>query len=207
MKKRIPLIIIICIVGAAVIFGAILFKNRSTPKTTRGESEISPTQTPSKELSTWEDPAGFSFQYPKGEITIDKHDEDMDNYAHLEFKEGTLSGKLFIWAKDTDATDIGTWVTLDKTRAKASTLDTTLGGLPGKKIIMPEPQKKLIVGTVTDQIIFTVELDAVGDPFWQPVFDEIVKSFQFTNDGSQGGESQASGEEYYGSVDEEEVLE
>ena len=52
---------------------------------------------PQGKLLSWDDPAGFTFQYAEG-LTVNKHDEDKDNYAHLEITNASQPGKLIVWA-------------------------------------------------------------------------------------------------------------
>jgi len=163
------------------------------------------------ELATWTDSAGFTFRY-YAELAVDTHTEDEKNYAHLEFKSTTHSGSLLVWAKDTSAVDVSSWVNTDSALKDAPNLDTTLGGLPAKKIILSGPVKNRIVGAVTDGILFTVESTSSADPYWQNMYDTVVRTFVFTDqsgkkinttrdDGSGNGESSEI------QADEEETIE
>ena len=53
--------------------------------------------------------AGFSFSYPEG-LTVDKHDEDQENYAHIEMTLKDTLGNVIVWAKDAPASDLAAWI-------------------------------------------------------------------------------------------------
>ncbi len=191
MKKPIVIVLVIGILCLGVVTVFLLRKQKpqTKPVTQTQNQEV-------VELALWEDQAGFSFKYPKA-VSFDKHDEDEENYAHIEFTSATYSGRLIVWAKDT------TYATLDAWVANAPSIDTTLGGLPAKKIIISTPSKKVIVGTISDQIFFTIEAEPTeGDSYWTDVSNTIASSFAFTPTDTTN--SSASEEASY---DEEEVVE
>ncbi len=181
--------------------GYVLYQKQHAPTVTPAQVVSTPSpQAP--QLTTWNDPAGFSFQYPK-ELSLNKHDEDDQNYAHLEFTSKDNPGNLIVWAKDTTAQDVAGWVKSDKRFSGVNIIDTTLGGQPAKKILISTPQKMLITGTVDENIVFTVESTIDEEGYWSKVHDTITSTFTFTpeqnaNAGSSTGSDQA--------VDEEEVL-
>jgi len=206
MKKSV--VIAGIIFGTALLIGiGVWVRNTLGKKSIPKEvSQLSEAKVP--ELATWEDQAGFSFQYPK-DVLINKHDEDLENYAHIEFTSATHSGRLIVWAKDTTYGDIAAWAAGDKTLANASIIDTTLGGKKAKKISISEPSKKLITGTIEDQILFTIETEPQsGDPFWTDTYATIVQSYAFTPLASDNSSvNQPVTNDVSNAVDEEEVLE
>jgi hypothetical protein len=203
MKKRIIIICAISILCVGIVFAFILWKQKTA--TTPPELVATPTSVP-QELVLWEDQAGFSFSHPK-ELLFDKHDEDQDNYAHIEFTSATHSGRLIVWAKDTTYTDVSSWVTKDKELQDSASVDTTLGGEPAKKILITTPSKKSIIGAISDQILFTIEAEPTeGDSYWTTVSDTILSSFVFTPLDTSDTDTAAS-EDAGPAVDEEEVVE
>lgn len=181
---------------------------------------------PSKvSLKTWDDPAGFTFQYPEG-LTTNTHEEDNENYAHVELSDSNHKGNIIVWVKDAPKNKKGNvvttaveWIESDARFNSASILDTTLGGKSAKKILLRIPQKMVIVGILNDGLLFTIEGDLVDTDYWTPLHAGIADSFQFTTprDGQTmsqpaagkstqtvGAEPESGGEE---AVDEEEILE
>ena len=190
------------IIIAAIVFalggvGFVYFFQKKSTVITPGES-VAPTQTPAIELTTWTDEAGFSFQYPK-DLSVNKHEEDPDNYAHVELTSKDHLGSIIVWVSDLPpgVTTLDSWI--KKKYSGATVIDTTLGGEPAKKILISTPSAKLIVGAVSDGLLFYVEGTLTDKPYWQTVEDAIVKSFAFTPDPSASS-GQAE------SVDEEEVV-
>jgi len=80
-------------------------------------------------LEQWTDPAQFTFQYPKA-VTLNPHEEDKINYAHVELTADRHPGRIIFWVKDTAAATLDDWVKKEK---QTAAIDTTLGGLPAKK--------------------------------------------------------------------------
>lgn len=180
--------------------GFYLYKTKTTVQiiTPGGDKVIALTTgvTPAVPLTTWTDDAGFSFQYPK-DLSVNKHTEDNDNYAHVELTSQEHPGKIIVWVKDlpSGVTDLPSWVASNPAYSSASVIDTTLGGQPAKKILVTAPVKMLTVGTISDSLLFDVEGTLTDNVYWQGVENTIVGSFTFTSDTS----TQASGQGAAGS--------
>ncbi len=205
MKKPTVVVSIILILLSGVV--AFIFRSKWIPS--KNQSSVIPTVTETKkELVVWEDPAGFSFQYPK-ELQVNKHDEDVENYAHIEFTSPTHPGTIIVWAKDTIYQTVASWIKGDKTIASGTSVDTTLGGKEAKKISLLGPPKKLIVGAIDEEILFTIEAEPTDSVFWEDVYQGMIQTFTFTPlEGSTVESSEPAGEDAgsYG-YDEEETLE
>lgn len=161
-------------------------------------------------LLTWTDSNGFTFQYPEG-LAVNKHDEDTENYAHLEFTHPQHPGKLIVWGKDPakGVTDVATWVNNEKRFTGASVLDTEFGEQAGKKVMIRGINRTLVVGTVYDGIVWTVEATLEDAPFWSDVHAVIANSFRFVpvqDSGSTASSEPAPGVDDM-IVDEEEIVE
>lgn len=205
MKKPIvigSIVLAVCIIGA----GVFVFRT----KFTRTVSNTVPTVTASpKEMLVWEDPAGFSFKYPS-DLTVNKHDEDTKNYAHVELASTGRTGNIIIWAKDTTYPTVTEWIKEDATVSAAPSVDTTLGGKEAKKISLVQSAsggKKLITGAIDEDVLVTVEGDMQTDEaYWTDIYTGIVQTFTFAAPNTDTG---ASGQTYEdaGQFDEEEVLE
>lgn len=158
-----------------------------SPTTT---TAVAATPTPKQfDLTTWNDEAGFSFQYPK-ELSVNKHEEDPNNYAHVELTNPNHPGKIIVWASDATKSwppDGGT------------VIDTTLAGLPAKKVLVTTPFKTLSIGTISDGLLFNVEATLTDSEYWIRVQDTIVGSFAFTDNSPDAAAQQPS-------ADEEEVV-
>jgi len=202
MKSKVLFIGIL--VGIVLIAGlGYFFLVRKSDNTTASpvSQELTATTVPEKFL-TWNDQAGFTFQYPEG-LQIDKHEEDKENYAHLDFSNSGNPGGILIMASDTKYKNVDEWVKADKTLSGGLVVDTTLGGKPAKKISFAD-SGKIIIGAIDMQILFTFQMTDTGT-YWKPVFDKIISSYEFvypTSVPSAGGSS--SGGEI---IEEEEIIE
>jgi hypothetical protein len=202
MKK--PLIILL---GALVLggIGAATYLLVSPSKSEAPKEVVTQTTAQKSRLLSWDDPAGFTFSYPEG-VSVNKHDEDQQNYAHIEMTHAEHKGGLVIWAKDLPAgvTDTASWLKKDATLSAAVALDTTLGDVPAKKILLSTPNKRMVVGTVTDGLLFYVESDLFDEAYWQAAINTVTGSFAFKpTDTPAQAASQPSDDEQ---VDEEEIL-
>ena len=205
MKKP---IVIGSIVFAGCVILAVLFVFRTKFVTKTSEQTVIPTATVApKESSLWEDPAGFSFKYPS-DMTVNKHDEDTKNYAHVELTSTGHSGNIIIWVKDTAYQTIAAWVKGDSTVRTAPSVDTSLGGKEAKKIIVSGTSKKMITGAIDVDVLVTVEADMQTDEsYWTDVYTGIIQTFAFTDTGTTSDTGADTGIDYSSQADEEEVLE
>jgi hypothetical protein len=199
MKKLWILTGILVVVGVAA-GGVFLYSVKKANVSAPGET-VAATPTPVVEMKTWDDPAGFSFQYPK-DVSVNNHEDDNDNYAHIEFTSATHSGRIIVWASDLPkgVTTLDSWV--KKLYSTGTSIDTTLGGVAAKKILVSTPSAKFVVGTISDSLLFYIDGTLTDKAYWQTVEDGIVKTFAFTIDTSSAASDQSSGD----AVDEEEVV-
>lgn len=197
--KKIGLPILIGFIIGGILSGGYLWwvRNRSVP----AKHLAVPTPTPAQ-LLTWNDPNGFSFRYPEG-LVLNKHDEDKENYAHLEFTHPDHAGNLIMWGKDParGVTDAAGWVKNEKRFTGASVLDTEMDGQKAAKVMVEGITRILVSGTVYDGIVWSVEATLEDTDFWTKVHTTISDSFVFApvKEPAPVVEMQA--------VDEEEVVE
>jgi hypothetical protein len=210
MNKKMFISVLVVGILASSGFGFYKWKTTATHAslTSVGESEkIVPTE--EMELMLWTDQAGFSFNYPK-DVKYDIHEEDLENYAHIEFTHPDHPGTIIVWAKDTTASDITTWIKKDKVFSQGTMFDTEFAGLSGKKVLLTTPKKKTITAVIDEAIVFYVEGEFDQSEYWSKTYEHITSSFAFIS-GATGSQEGASGTSSDGSeelmVDEEEVLE
>jgi len=133
MKKLWIVTGVIVVLGVAAA-GVLFFSQKNTKVLSPGGVFIpTPTAVPEVTLTTWTDPAGFSFQYPK-DLSVNTHEDDNVNYAHVELTSATHSGSIIVWASDVSSA----WPPKGGT-----SIDTTLGGVVAEKILISTPSAKL----------------------------------------------------------------
>lgn len=174
MNKRLVTIIggvVVLLVIAGAVF---IFQLKKAPSVISPVGELE--KEPEVKLATWEDPAGFSFSYPQ-DLEIDSHEEDRQNYAHLELTSADREGKILIWVKDTNYSTIDAWVK-GEAGEKEQIFDTELSGEPAKKVAYSEPGK-LVTATIDVDALVLVEMFPDEEGYWQGVYDQVLTSFTF----------------------------
>lgn len=173
-RKLIYIILAVTIVLASAVL--IFFLKLRSNALTSPVTSIQPTPIVQEETETWTDPAQFSFQYPKV-LTLNPHNEDEENYAHVELTSATHSGNLIIWVKDTKAADIEKWVTGEKLK---NAIDTTLDGVPAKKILAATDSNIVTISAIQTGYLYQVEVNLAEPDFWNQTLEKVLSSFRFT---------------------------
>lgn len=182
------------IIGLLALLGGIFFVRAK--KFGPLVSPVGQEEEESVSLLTWEDQAGFSFLYPD-KLEIDPHEDDEENYAHLELISSDHPGRIFIFVKETTHQEIDDWAAKEISPG-AQVLDTQLGGEPAKKVAYSDPEKLVVVAIDVDALVL-LELEPDEEGFWQEIFDQILTSFAFIPiEGEEtapaGGESAPAGD-------------
>jgi len=183
--KQKKLVIILAGVGIFLLLGlgGFFLYRRSTASIL--DPGVGGTEAPVKvEVKQWQDPAGFSFEYP-GNLIIDPHEEDEENYAHLELTSTEYPGRILIWMKDTTFKTISDWVK-GGLEEGVQVLDTELSGEPAKKAAFTDPER-LIVAAIDVDVLVLIEMEPGGEDEsreasikgWQTINDQILSSFEF----------------------------
>lgn len=181
MKKGIILGLIVGVVVLMVIFTVVASKRKDNGQKENSTVTMQPTREPVV-MATWKDVVGFTFQYPQG-MTIDKHDEDKENYAHVELIDASHPGNVIVWLKDLPkiknktVTDVSQWVENEPLFTGGTMLDTKLGDANGKKILVTSPERKVYVAVLYDDLLYLIEATSGTDGYWQEVFDAVTRSF------------------------------
>jgi hypothetical protein len=179
MKRKIGVIFLLSAIFVGIVFGSAwwLGRKNSTNKQATMMPVISPTPARAVE-KIWDDPAGFTFRYDEN-LAIDKHDEDKENYAHLELTHPAHPGSIIVWVTDTTAQDSDSWVKTEKTFTGANIIDTTLGDQPAKKVVVPGVEKKIVTGSIYDGLLWYAEGLLGTDPYWTDQYALLLDSWVF----------------------------
>lgn len=178
MNRKIAVIIIAVsfILVTLVLVFYLQFKSMFT--TVSPVAKVTPTLVV-EEMTTWDDPAEFSFQYPKS-LALNSHNEDQINFAHVELTSATHAGSLVVWVKDTNEANLESWAKKEKL---SGAIDTTLGGEPAKKELINPPSdrlvSKLIVSTLRNGYLYQIDVSLDDADFWNKTFDTVSTTFKF----------------------------
>lgn len=180
MNKKIIVIVsgifLILILGGGGIYLYINQKQNEMREPTPGA--VSPPKLSTKD---WKDPLGFTLPYADF-LTLDPHDEDKENYAHIELTASPSSGRIILWAQDPPDGTIEEWITSQEGMENASILDTTWAGVSAKKVSVGGKNAKILTAAMYDDLLFFIELypdekgklteaynQILSDFVWQPV--------------------------------------
>ena len=206
-KKTILIILSIAVISGVIIGGGYYFwqtkKQVVSPVSRQASVSATPIQ---EELVVWEDPSEFFFSYPKG-LKLNPHDEDKINYAHIELTSDTYPGRIILWTKDSNETSLDNWAR--KNDAEGA-IDTTLGDESAIKILITDPNQKIITSALHNGYLYQVEGE-MGDDYWKKVYGNILTSYKFTTAKPAKNtefvdETSTSTEDFQTSYDEEEII-
>ncbi len=164
--------------------------------------DISPTPK-EEELISWIDQAEFSFQYPKS-LNLNPHEEDQENYAHVELTSDQKQGSIIVWVKDTDVETINDWV---KQKKIEGAIDTVLGGEPAKKILTSEDPSKIIISSLYGGYLYQIEVNLGESDFWHKVADIVASSFKFISEPKNNSHLQTGTQNYSNEPSEADYIE
>lgn len=192
---------------SAILVSAVLvfFLKFKSSTLTSPAATVQPTPIVYEEQETWKDPAQFSFQYPKT-LSLNPHNEDEDNYAHVELTSATHSGNLIIWVKDTNVDTIEKWIDQEKLK---NTIDTTLADVPAKKVLTTEETNTVTISAIQGGYLYQVEANLADADFWNQILEKVLLTFEFTPSETESRETPeaAIGGEQNVETLEEEVIE
>ncbi|HUW21621.1 MAG TPA: hypothetical protein VMW41_03030 [Candidatus Bathyarchaeia archaeon] len=188
LKKNLIILIIIIAVAGLVSVG--IFLSKKIFEKPGLVEPILPEELPQKAvtMSVWEDPAGFTFSYP-AEVKIDPHEEDEENYAHLDLTSPDYEGNIVIWVKDTKYRTIDSWLKDEGTDGQA--VDTELGGEPAKKVVYSNPEKIITAAIDVDALVL-IEMTPDLRGYWQDVYSKVLDTFVFIPIGQQNEGTKSS---------------
>jgi len=193
------IILVLLILAGGGIF---LYQNQNKPVEQVSVPQV--TQPASIVLAKeWKDPLGFSVNYPDF-MNLDPHDEDKENYAHLEFTATPSAGRIIIWAEDPPPGTINEWIASDPVLKDGSIIDTNWGSVAAKKIGVKGENPKIVTAVLYDDLLWEMELypDSAGK--FAPAYDAMVTNFKFypiPGSNVSGGSNSVSGGDNYNSDD------
>ena len=179
-SKKIALTLIILSFALVTLVLIFYLQYRSKFTAVSPLAQITPTPI-LEELSTWIDPADFSFRYPKS-LSLNPHDEDQNNYAHVELTSATYPGSLIVWVKDTTAETIDGWIKQNKI---SNAIDSELANISAKKVLTAGEINKITLTAVNNGYLYQIEVNTsdlsaqTDKDFWNKVFSQITSTFKF----------------------------
>ncbi len=170
------LLVIIAIV-AVVFIGIYVLTSKQSPLSSPSLNQITAPKkaAPSETFLEYEDPSGFTFSYPDN-ISITKSDtEDESTYADLQLSSKEVNGSLSFKIVDSKFKTLDEWVKSTTTTPQIPK-EAKLGNLKALEIKLSD---RLLLGALDQGILFTIEVPAVEETFWQKVYQKLLTDFSF----------------------------
>jgi len=177
-KNKAIIVCIIVVVATAIAAFYILNsgKTNSSFSSNTNQALVALEKQPSKTLKEYSDDAGFSFQYPLdvqvGKIEI----KDNITYSNLELTSNQAKGKILIKIADTQLKYIDGWFAKDG--LKGDIKEIKIGEILGGQL---QKGDKISAAAINQDILFTIEVDAKDQKYWQSVYGTILASFNFVS--------------------------
>ncbi|MFC1711417.1 hypothetical protein ACFLZ1_02395 [Patescibacteria group bacterium] len=180
LKKNKKLVLAVLLLIILVILGLVVFfvKGKSPKNLLNPEAgkNIKKEKFDIKWIS-WEDPAGFAFEYPF-EATVDAHLEDDIYYAFLDIEKPGKEGKITIIVDDSSFVNIDDWLEKDELVKNGSSLDTTIASMSAKKVSLRQG-KEITAFIDWDEVIYIIDFQSEDD-YLNQVYQHILSSFALT---------------------------
>ncbi|MCL5676085.1 MAG: hypothetical protein M1120_03080 [Patescibacteria group bacterium] len=208
LQKKV--IVAATIISAFFLIGYFLFGQKQKPvlKPLITSSEITPGPTVTVKMVNYEDPLGFTFSYPS-KFKVNIHPEDQINYADVELTNQDKTQNFKFVVSDTNYSDINTWALNDNSVKEGSSLDSKLGSLAAKKVYLSKTNK-IIIGTIWDKMLLTLEFTPADDKNLTASLNDILSSLNIPKSANYtSGSAETSSNNTSGSGDSgiEEVVE
>lgn len=183
-KFKIGLAILITLgIGAIAFWQLKLVNHKAKPE---AEINIKEVVLPLAKTLTYEDWAGFKFDYPESLKIEEVEIDDKTVYSSLELT-ATNGEKLNLRVADTEFKNIGEWQKeFEKKYLVTLVKDVLWEEMAARQLVYGAP-KRLMTMTINNGVIYS--LDSLKDEyeFWEKTQNLIVNSFMFT----QTAENQA----------------
>ncbi len=176
MKKKVVIALIVLVIAGLAGFS--LYKSQNKLLNPLGNKGNALIVVPSEPVSSWKDPMGFTFDYPKN-LSLNPHDEDKDNYAHVEITATGSAGSIVVWAKDSSYATLDDWVKKDKTVSSGNSIDTSWGDQKAKKVIITGDNPRVVTAVLYDDMLWLAEEFPDKGDRWDKAYNNVVSSFKF----------------------------
>ena len=147
--------------------------------------------TPSILLKKYEDPSGFTFQYPKDIIVSAKKLPSNNFYAYVEATSPAKTGKVIISIESSNLNSIDDWVVQNSKKISKTINKIKLSELEGQEYDTTDSH----ISVALDQgalIIIKSPVDSDKES-WSAIHKSIVSSFSFAQPSPSENSSQVSG--------------
>jgi hypothetical protein len=155
---------------------------------------------PSQTFIDYNDPSGFSFSYPDNISISNRLSENVDGavdanaYSDLQLFSKDKNGSLSLKVADTKFKKIEDWLKDNEIPATVVPTEKKLGDLKAYEV---RTSDRLMLASIDQGVLFTVEMPLIEEPFWNEVYQKVVSGFTFAAPEAASAQTAAvsSGEE------------
>lgn len=171
-------ILLLGLVIGLIVLG-LRFLNVFTPKIplVNPKSELLETTkkiVPSETFIEYTDPAGFSFSYPDNLSIKATEIEDDNTFADLQLASKDINGSLNLKITESKLVSLEEWLKLNKITQTPK--EVKLGSLKAIEVSLSD---RLMLASLDQGVLFTIEMPLVEEDFWIKVYDKILSEFTF----------------------------
>lgn len=178
MKTKI--ILILGIITALIVLGVIFipFKQQNPLSNPKSNLNLSPKEIkPSEIYMQYTDPSGFSFSYPDN-LSISKAEiEDPNTYTDLQLFSKDVNGSINLKIADSKLKTLDEWLKINKIPPAIAPKEVNLGSLKALEVKLSD---RLLLASLDQGVLFTVEMPRVEEDFWMKVYQKLLADFTFT---------------------------
>ncbi len=156
-------------------------KSLSSPLSNLSNTKVK--SAPSETFKEYIDPVGFQFSYPDN-LSLSTNELDDNTYADIQLFSSEVNGSLKLKIVDSQLDNIDEWVKQNTTLSNAKAVQ--LGNLKAMEITTAD---RVLLGSLDQQILFTVEVPRIEEGFWMQVYSKILQDFSFVVPESNTGSS------------------
>lgn len=176
MKKSLIIVSTAILLSVVIVFFSKMYLKKQLTKSIK---PATPTAITSNEPSnvnnkTYQDPAGFSFNYPDSLNVNNDDSTDQNVYSILKLEAPSEKSFIDITVVASDSSSLA----ISK---KAGIVGTKLAGMNAYEETSDQFTKITALDSQDGNILFTIEVHYDGDKsFWPGAYQTILKSFAFT---------------------------
>lgn len=177
LRNKKTILLLGLVIGLIVL--GLRFLNVFTPKVplVNPRSELLETTkkiVPSETFIEYADPAGFSFKYPDNLSIKATEIEDDSTFADLQLASNDISGSLSLKITESKLKSLEEW--LKSNKITQTPKEVKLGSLKAIEVSLSD---RLMLASLDQGVLFTIEMPLVEENFWIKVYDKILSEFTF----------------------------
>lgn len=196
MNRKVLIAIFVVFLILGVSIGFVFYstkRSKSTSVPFEEKLETAQVLLPSKDLSEYSDPSGFTFKYPSGTIVKQKEIIDQSVYSDLELVSSKTKGSIAVRVVDSKIFSLSTWMREGGITSYEQVKDVQFVGIPAREV---KVTGRKILAALDQSVLFTIEVVPQENvDYWESVYKTLLSTFTFTPQDTSKTDTVVSGEE------------